>query len=168
MKRRGRIGRRATALTENTESMIAADSEVRILNRAKRLGWISIALGATDTIVPEALATMIGVRTHERTKMTMRLLGVREITAGLGILAEAPHRMALACVAGDVMDLALLERAGRRRQGAAAGHVRGRIRARHRGARRGRGGADAAGALTAPTPARPRSARASTTPSPSP
>jgi len=70
------------------------------------LGWVSIGLGLTQILAPRQLAEAIGVSDHPT---MMRSLGLREITAGVGILASRePSHWLWARVAGDAMDLALL------------------------------------------------------------
>lgn len=70
------------------------------------LGWFSLGLGITQLLAPRALGRAIGV--GERTA-AMRLCGAREIVSGLGLLSgRAPASFAMARVAGDAMDLALL------------------------------------------------------------
>jgi uncharacterized membrane protein len=70
------------------------------------LGWFSIGLGLVELIAPRALGRAIGVGDHPA---IMRMLGVREITSGLGMLSErAPGAWAWSRVAGDAIDLALL------------------------------------------------------------
>jgi uncharacterized membrane protein len=70
------------------------------------LGWFSLGLGVTQLLAPRALGRAIGV--GEQTT-AMRLCGVREIVSGLGLLSgRAPATFAMARVAGDAMDLALL------------------------------------------------------------
>jgi hypothetical protein len=73
---------------------------------AKGLGWFSIALGLAEVVVPRALARFIGVRPQP---VLLPALGLREITSGIGILAqERPVGWVWSRVAGDAMDLALL------------------------------------------------------------
>jgi uncharacterized membrane protein len=70
------------------------------------LGWFSLGLGVTQLLAPRALGRAIGV--GEQTTV-MRLCGAREIVSGLGLLSgRAPATFAMARVAGDAMDLALL------------------------------------------------------------
>ena len=74
---------------------------------AMALGWFSIGLGLAETLAPSALARLIGVRNDR--PLLFRLLGLREITSGIGILTN--HRPAgwlWSRVAGDIMDLSLL------------------------------------------------------------
>ena len=93
------------------------------------LGWFSIGLGLTELLAPRALGRAIGVGDHPA---VLRMLGVREIVSGLGLLSErAPGSWAWSRVIGDAMDLALLGAALRsdeahpQRIGAAAGVVLG-------------------------------------------
>jgi uncharacterized membrane protein len=73
---------------------------------AKGLGWFSIGLGLMEIFAPRALSRMIGVRPHAG---VMRLLGVREVVTGIGILTQPnPAKWMRARVAGDAMDLTLL------------------------------------------------------------
>jgi uncharacterized membrane protein len=76
---------------------------------ARALGIFSLGLGVTQLVAPRALGRMIGVGEHPT---VMRGLGMREITSGVGILAnDRPAEWLWSRVAGDVMDLALLSRA---------------------------------------------------------
>jgi uncharacterized membrane protein len=76
---------------------------------ARALGWFSIGLGVAEVAAPRAVARLIGLKPTSRNTMVLRLLGVRELTAGLGVLTNPMPRGWLATrVAGDVMDLALL------------------------------------------------------------
>ena len=79
---------------------------------ATALGWFSIALGVAQLIAPDEVARLIGVRSGGQTRKTMRALGAREITAGIGLLSNSqPVGWAWSRVAGDAMDLALLGKA---------------------------------------------------------
>ena len=70
------------------------------------LGLLSVGLGLAQVLAPRALGRAIGVGDHPA---IMRMVGVREIVTGLGILSErAPGAWAWARVAGDAIDLALL------------------------------------------------------------
>lgn len=70
------------------------------------LGWFSVGLGLAELLAPRAVGRAIGVGDHPA---IMRMVGVREIVTGLGMLSErAPGTWAWARVAGDAMDLALL------------------------------------------------------------
>ncbi|MFP5317076.1 MAG: SRPBCC family protein [Acidimicrobiia bacterium] len=71
------------------------------------LGWFSVALGAGQLAAPNAMSRLIGVRSTNGTRAVMRAVGVREVTAGVVLLARRPGFL-WARVAGDAMDLALL------------------------------------------------------------
>jgi uncharacterized membrane protein len=73
---------------------------------ARALGWFSIGLGVAEIVAPGRLAELIGV---ENKPGVFRLLGLREIGHGIGILSlDQPAGAVWSRVAGDVMDLALL------------------------------------------------------------
>lgn len=77
--------------------------------RKDGLGWFSLALGTAQLVAPRAVAEMVGWRAGPRTAVLMRLLGAREVMAGLGVLREPRGTGWLwARVAGDAMDLGLL------------------------------------------------------------
>ena len=70
------------------------------------LGWFSVGLGALQLIAPRSLCRLLGIKPRSG---LMRLLGVRELANGIGILSQPAEPMWLkARVAGDAMDLALL------------------------------------------------------------
>ena len=80
------------------------------LSVAQGLGWFSIGLGLAQVLAPGRVSRAIGLRRDHH--LLMRLLGIREITSGLGILSQRhPAPWAWSRVAGDAMDLALLSRA---------------------------------------------------------
>ena len=73
---------------------------------ARLLGWFSIGLGIAEIVAPRQLSEMIGV---ENKPGVFRLLGLREIGHGIGILSqEQPAGAVWSRVAGDMLDLALL------------------------------------------------------------
>jgi len=73
---------------------------------AKALGWFSIGLGLAEVAAPRQLSRFIGVQ--ERPNL-LRLLGIREIASGLGILLQDRRAPWLwSRVAGDAVDLTLL------------------------------------------------------------
>jgi uncharacterized membrane protein len=79
---------------------------------ANGLGWFSIGLGLAEVAAPGKLAQLIGVSDDERTRKILRLYGLREITAGAGILSQSnPAGWVWSRVAGDVLDLASLGKA---------------------------------------------------------
>jgi hypothetical protein len=76
---------------------------------ARVLGYFSLGLGAAQIVAPRALAQLIGVKPGEKSEVLMRVVGVREIASGVGILIQhRPDAWLWARVAGDAMDLALL------------------------------------------------------------
>jgi uncharacterized membrane protein len=73
---------------------------------AQGLGWLSIGLGLTEIVADRWLARLLGMNRHP---VTMRLLGLREVASGIGILAgRRPQRWLWSRTAGDALDLALL------------------------------------------------------------
>ena len=108
---------------------LSRDGEGRGMAEAKAgqgLGWFSIGLGLMEALAPRSTGRLIGVQ--ERAGV-LRLLGIREIVCGIGLLAQpeaAGWRWAR--VAGDVLDLAFLGLAPsgeRTRRAAAAAAVLG-------------------------------------------
>lgn len=71
------------------------------------LGWMSVGIGLTELTFPERLCRVLGV--PRRTGL-MRLLGLREVATGLGLLLQPQRQWVWARVAGDAVDLALLAR----------------------------------------------------------
>jgi uncharacterized membrane protein len=73
---------------------------------ARGLGWFSIGLGAAELFAPKSMSKLIGLSNHAP---LIRLMGMREIAAGIGALTEeTPTRSMTARVGGDALDLALL------------------------------------------------------------
>ncbi len=94
---------------------------------ARGLGWFSIGLGLAQVAMPRRFSKMIGVNGRPS---LIRSIGLREITSGVGILANRkPAGWIGTRIAGDVMDLSLLALAMRsndaRRTKAAAAAVAG-------------------------------------------
>jgi hypothetical protein len=91
------------------------------------LGWFSIGLGIAELVAPGALGRMLGMQNR---KGLLRVYGLRELGAGLGILAQArrPAAWLWGRVAGDALDIVTLRKAdhwrNRRR-----GNVRGALAA---------------------------------------
>src|SRR5262245_2828188 len=76
---------------------------------ARRLGWLSVALGALEILAPGTLARAVGTRGGRPTRVVTRALGVRELASGVGILTTPrPTGWLTSRMAGDVMDLGLL------------------------------------------------------------
>jgi uncharacterized membrane protein len=70
------------------------------------LGWFSVGLGAVELFAPKTLGRLIGAPHSSGMK---RLMGLREIAVGAGILtAPRSANWIKARVAGDALDLALL------------------------------------------------------------
>ena len=86
------------------------DSTRRGEGLGKALGWASIALGAPLVAAPGRVARAIGLDDTPGTRAVARGVGVRELAAAAGILAQGRRPMAglWSRVAGDGMDLALL------------------------------------------------------------
>ncbi len=77
--------------------------------RSTVLGWFSLGLGTTQVVAPHAVARLIGIRDGGPSRRLMRVLGARELAAGIGLLAQpGAGRWLWARVAGDMMDLTLL------------------------------------------------------------
>lgn len=73
------------------------------------LGWLSVGLGASQLLMPRAMTRMIGVAPTRNWTLLMRVLGLRELATGVGVLRNRKSKEWLgARVAGDVMDLGLL------------------------------------------------------------
>ena len=76
---------------------------------AKGLGWFSIGLGLTQVLAPRGFARSIGVEDDGGNCAVVRLVGLRELACGIGILSRRrPAGWVWARVAGDMMDIALL------------------------------------------------------------
>ncbi len=89
------------------KSMATGETAPTALSNA--LGWFSLALGASELVMPRKLAALVGVEPDGATPLVMRLLGAREIVAGLGVLMQPQRPMPLwSRVAGDLVDLGLL------------------------------------------------------------
>jgi len=73
---------------------------------ARGLGWFSIGLGLTEVIAGKSVGCALGM---EDKSWLFRAFGVREIAAGVAILAlDQPKAGVWARVAGDALDLAAL------------------------------------------------------------
>jgi hypothetical protein len=76
---------------------------------ARFLGWFSVGLGTVQAAAPRALCTVVGASTKGKAPTIMRLMGLRELAHGVGILARPRPAMWLwSRVAGDALDLGLL------------------------------------------------------------
>ena len=75
---------------------------------ARVLGWAGIGLGAMKVFAPDAFGKWIGARGRSN---VIRAMGVREIAAGLLIVAMPDPALGISArVGGDVLDLTLLTR----------------------------------------------------------
>ena len=87
---------------------------------ARALGYFSIGLGALEIAAPGMVARAMGLRGRGKSNWILRGFGVREVTAGFGILGQRrPSQWLWARVAGDALDLtfaaaALLRKRNRR------------------------------------------------------
>ncbi len=91
---------------------MAADVQVRVRDKdelAKFLGWFSIVLGSTQLTAPKMLCKLVGANTRGSAPRVMRLMGVRELAQGIGILTRPrPTAWVWSRVVGDALDLSLL------------------------------------------------------------
>jgi uncharacterized membrane protein len=129
-RRESRRGNGSTRSWPSEELAVHADGKPS--RWAKGLGYFSIGLGLSQLLAPRKLARLIGVSDGRRTSLVMRAIGIRELTAGIGILSRRkPSRWLWARVAGDLIDLGLLgsqlrsRRARRLRVGSALAAVAG-------------------------------------------
>jgi hypothetical protein len=73
---------------------------------ASGLGWFSIGLGMAEILAPRQIARLIGAPDIRPTHNVLRTYGVREITAGVGILANPKLAGWIwTRVAGDLLDI---------------------------------------------------------------
>ena len=112
--------------SNGSPSISRAEREERI---AHALGWFSISLGLAEIIAPRGVAKLVGI---SDSRTLLRMLGVREIASGVGILSgRRPVGWLWSRVGGDIMDLAVLgmaltsPNANRRRIAAATAAVTG-------------------------------------------
>jgi uncharacterized membrane protein len=76
---------------------------------APGLSWFSIGLGLIQCTTGRKFVDAIGVHPIRDNAVLVRLIGLRELTCGIGILATSrPTAWLWARVAGDAMDLTLL------------------------------------------------------------
>lgn len=81
---------------------------------ARKLGWLSIALGIAEIVAPRTVGRWIGVRDE----LLLRACGAREIGTGIAILqSPRPTGWMWGRVAGDAFDMAtILAASGRSRR----------------------------------------------------
>lgn len=80
---------------------------------ARRLGWVSLGVAATELFAPKKVEDMLGIEDRPQNRGILRVLGVRELMHGIGILTERkPDRQlrvgVWSRVLGDVLDDVLL------------------------------------------------------------
>lgn len=74
---------------------------------AQGLGWFSLGLGLAELLMPERIASIAGV--SKKHTGLIRMYGLREIAAGIGIFAQRkPTEAMWSRVAGDALDLGSL------------------------------------------------------------
>jgi len=83
------------------------------LNRG--IAFFSVGLGLAELLAPRQLAKFIGV--DEDNENLLRLLGLRELGSGIGLMQGSPRVFLWSRVGGDAIDLGLLAAAlnGKRR-----------------------------------------------------
>lgn len=87
----------------NTDGSVKRSSAERL---ARGLGWFSVGLGLAEILAPKRVSRWMGIGEHP---FLLRLLGIREVASGLGILTQhKPASWVWSRVGGDVMDLAVL------------------------------------------------------------
>lgn len=85
---------------------------------AQFLGWFSLGLGAMQLTAPRLMCRVVGASGEGRSRTVMRLLGLRELTQGTGILTRPrPTGWLWSRVVGDALDLALLGATAARNEG---------------------------------------------------
>ena len=80
---------------------------------ARGLGWASVGIGLTELAAPQVVEKALGLEHRTTNQGILRVLGVRELLHGVGILTESRLTDKLntgmwARVAGDALDSALL------------------------------------------------------------
>jgi hypothetical protein len=83
------------------------------LHGARCLGLTSIGIGLCELAAPSAVQSVLGLNDNQSHRGILRVLGVREVMHGLGIIRESRINKKLSAgvwsrVAGDVLDGALL------------------------------------------------------------
>jgi uncharacterized membrane protein len=76
---------------------------------ARTLGWFSVGLGLAQLVAPRGVNRIAGLDDDAKNRALQRMVGVRELIAGVGILMNPrPSPWLWARVAGDVMDATVL------------------------------------------------------------
>lgn len=90
-------------MTLQSRKLAARDKRDQLV---RGLGWFSIGLGLAEFLAPRLVCRFIGVKPRSG---LVRLLGLREIASGVGLLSQPEKGPWLKSrVAGDAMDLGLL------------------------------------------------------------
>jgi uncharacterized membrane protein len=77
---------------------------------ANGLGWFSIGLGLAELLAPREVAHLIGAKSTARAHATLRILGLREVISGIGILSSSRDpKWVWSRLGGDIIDVALLK-----------------------------------------------------------
>ncbi len=77
---------------------------------ARGLGWFSLGIGLAQVVAPRAITRLVGVRGDHN--VLVRILGLREIAHGIGILSRRkPVGAVWSRVAGGAIDMACLSAA---------------------------------------------------------
>src|SRR4051812_10430302 len=89
-----------------------ATHDIRTQDRdslARFLGWFSVGLGTAQVAAPRLMCRLVGAEGKGRAPLVMRLMGVREIAQGSGILMRPrPTGFVWSRVVGDILDLGAL------------------------------------------------------------
>jgi len=80
---------------------------------ARRLGWVSLGVAASELFATRQVEDLLGIDDHPQTRGILRMLGVRELMHGIGILTERRpnHQLRTGVwsrVLGDMLDNVLL------------------------------------------------------------
>ena len=86
---------------------------MRDVEGARGLGWASIGIGLAELAAPKQVQSLLGIEDRPAHRGILRVLGVRELMHGFGILADTRPTRAMTAgvwsrVAGDALDTALL------------------------------------------------------------
>lgn len=94
---------------QNRESHHAQSRDAGQERLASGLGWFSIGLGLAEVLAPGLVGGAIGLKDRSGNRTLLRIYGIREIAAGIGILSQQrPAGWLWGRVAGDLVDLTSL------------------------------------------------------------
>ncbi len=78
---------------------------------ARGLGLFSLGLGVAQVLAPQRVVSMVGAPVTQTSLLVTRVMGVREIAHGLGVITSSrPAPWLWTRVAGDAIDMGLLGR----------------------------------------------------------